>query len=62
LIYKGFLGAWLSVNQGFSGQNLGQRECLFFIIYGTLDRTVGSVELDKKIEAAANKLRDCFAQ
>jgi hypothetical protein len=30
-----------AVNQGFSGQNLGQGECLFFIIYGTLDRTVG---------------------
>jgi hypothetical protein len=37
----GFLGAQLSVNQGFCGQNLGQGECLFFIIYGTLDRTVG---------------------
>jgi len=34
----------------------------FLIIYGTLDRTVGSVELDKQIDAAANKLRDCFAQ
>ena len=57
-----FLGAWLSVNQGFCGQNLGQGEWLFFIIYGTLDLTVGSVELDKQIDAAANKLRDGFAQ
>jgi len=56
-----FLGAWLSVNQGFCGQNLGQDECLFFIIYGTLDRTVDSVELDKQIDADA-KLLDCFAQ
>jgi hypothetical protein len=58
----GFCGAWLSVNQRFCGQNLGQGECLFFIIYGTLDRTVGSVGLDKQIDAAANKLRDGFAQ
>jgi hypothetical protein len=33
-----------------------------FIIYGTLDRTVSDGELDTQIEAAANKLRDCFAQ
>ena len=57
-----FWRAWISVNQGFCGQNFGQDECLFFIIYGTLDHTVDSVELDKQIDAAANKLRDCFAQ
>jgi len=34
----------------------------FFISHGTLVRTVDGVELDKQIDAAANKLRDCFAQ
>ena len=32
LIYKGFLRAWLSVNQGFCGQNLGQRAFLFLSV------------------------------
>jgi len=40
LIYKGFLGAWLSVNQRLCGQNLGQCVCLIFISHDTFCYTV----------------------
>jgi hypothetical protein len=40
LIYIEFSAAWLSVNQGFCGQNLGQLANLFFLSHGSLDRAV----------------------
>ena len=37
LIYNGFWRAWISVNQRFCGQNLGQGECLFLSVIAHLN-------------------------
>ena len=58
LIYKGFLGAWLSVNQRLCGQNLGQCVCLIFISHDTFCYTVdGWEQVHKSISIMRTLLR-----
>ena len=45
-----FLRAWISVNQGFCGQSLGQRVCLFLIGYCTFGCTVEGEKQVAKID------------
>jgi hypothetical protein len=52
LIYKSFLGAWLSVNQGFSAQNLGHCLSLFFLV---TTRLIARLMAESKLQASISK-------